>query len=313
MIHVEFKPSLLRGKDAQWWKAWRSRANRATQKAIRDFVDGKQIGFDPDIWTDLKNWLLEVKFHGKCAYCETHLRGARQHPDAEHYRPKAGVTVTKLTGVSEVPRVVCPDGVTRDHIGYFWLAYDWHNLLPSCNLCNRAPGKAQQFPVQLHHAFLVVVPRRGPRSRTAQKTPWGLGNFPSTKSLDAIEHPLLLHPYRDDPGEHLCFGVQGIVGPRAKPGGTKSSLGHESIRVFGLDDDALQKRRHKEQHAAWMDYLVALTSGGDERKVLGPYYDGTAEYSAAVVQFVDRELKKANARMQALRRRSGHTSHKTPR
>jgi uncharacterized protein (TIGR02646 family) len=62
---------------------------------------------------------LEELFHGKCAYCES--RYNRTQPvDIEHFRPKA-----RVSGV---------DGFR----GYWWLAADWNNLLPSCIDCNRA-------------------------------------------------------------------------------------------------------------------------------------------------------------------------------
>jgi hypothetical protein len=43
-----------------------------------------------------------------------------------------------------------------EHPGYYWLAYEWTNLLPSCYDCNSfrrhgtmkaGPGKNERFPV----------------------------------------------------------------------------------------------------------------------------------------------------------------------
>ena len=59
---------------------------------------------------------LRLLFHNKCAYCESDLG---DNLDVEHFRPKGGVT--------EEP----------GHSGYWWLAHDWTNLLPSCTPCNQ--------------------------------------------------------------------------------------------------------------------------------------------------------------------------------
>jgi uncharacterized protein (TIGR02646 family) len=86
---------------------------------------------------------LEKLFHNKCAYCEG--EAASQGPwDVEHYRPKGSVKENST------------------HSGYYWLAYTWDNLLPSCTFCNQrhvdqptwdepvagpAAGKLDQFPL----------------------------------------------------------------------------------------------------------------------------------------------------------------------
>ena len=68
--------------------------------------------------------LNELYFH-KCAYCETLCKA-----EIEHYRPKKGVTEDTL------------------HNGYYWLCYEWSNLVPSCRYCNTEGGKGNQFPIK---------------------------------------------------------------------------------------------------------------------------------------------------------------------
>lgn len=86
---------------------------------------------------------LEKLFHDKCAYCEG--KPTSQGPwDVEHYRPKGRVKENSV------------------HPGYYWLAYTWDNLLPSCTFCNQRrtdqptwdepiagppAGKLDQFPL----------------------------------------------------------------------------------------------------------------------------------------------------------------------
>src|SRR5262249_45973388 len=108
------------------------------------------IHFNEGLWKELK-WHLFELFHGKCAYCE-HKPQAGYPGDVEHYRPKGKV--------DEDP----------NHPGYYWLAYDPRNLLPSCSRCNQPPtAKRTRFPVE------------GAHSRDSRNL--------------AAEKPLLLNPY----------------------------------------------------------------------------------------------------------------------
>ncbi|MEK9939970.1 MAG: hypothetical protein VW548_03245, partial [Methylotenera sp.] len=65
---------------------------------------------------DVRHALFTL-FHGKCAYCEARY-DTTAPVDIEHFRPKGGI-----------------DGT--DHLGYWWFAATWLNLLPSCIDCNR--------------------------------------------------------------------------------------------------------------------------------------------------------------------------------
>ena len=71
------------------------------------------------LWTEdkVKKFLHESQY-GKCCYCERR-RDLKGEPDVEHFRPKSK---------------------------YWWLAYDWNNLLISCKKCNKK--KSAQFPLQ---------------------------------------------------------------------------------------------------------------------------------------------------------------------
>lgn len=80
--------------------------------------------------TDVKA-RLKVDQLGKCAYCETRF-GHSSPGDVEHYRPKAGYRQSSAA-VVQGP-------------GYYWLAYEWSNLLYTCEDCNRI-RKRQLFPL----------------------------------------------------------------------------------------------------------------------------------------------------------------------
>lgn len=156
---------------------------------------------------------LEELFHRKCAYCEARL--GEVDWQVEHFRPKRSV--------AERP----------DHPGYYWLAYTWENLYPSCVPCNQSrqdkplwddpvagatEGKADQFPIEDEN-LRVMCPG---------------------DDL-ALERPLLLDPCNDDPETALIYTTLGEIEP---------ALGNfraeESIRVFHLTRRRLRNQR-KEQ------------------------------------------------------------------
>ena len=62
---------------------------------------------------------LNNLFHGKCAYCESHLDN--HLGDIELFRPKN--------------RAMNLDGKIDE--GYWWLAHEWRNFYLVCEVCNR--------------------------------------------------------------------------------------------------------------------------------------------------------------------------------
>jgi hypothetical protein len=159
---------------------------------------------------------LEKLFHGKCAYCEG--QPTSQGPwDVEHYRPKGRVKENE------------------NHPGYYWLAYTWENLLPSCAYCNQgrtdqptfddptplpAAGKVDQFPLlnETHRA-----------------------NTPDDP-LD-IEEPLLLNPCVDQDCEnHFRYDIQGHILP-ANPNNHRAK---KTIEICHLKRRRLRMDRAKQ-------------------------------------------------------------------
>jgi hypothetical protein len=94
-------------------------------------------------------------------HCEREISG--YYGDAEHYRPKGAVKYKTEAGELEdaTCEVLNPRQgriVTQRHPGYFWLAYDWRNLLPSCVFCNSGQGKNERFDAE---HYIVMVNLRG--------------------------------------------------------------------------------------------------------------------------------------------------------
>jgi len=190
---------------------------------------------------------LETLFHGKCAYCET-FYAAGAPLDVEHYRPKGAV-----------------EGET--HPGYWWIAMDWANLLPSCIDCNRR--RYQVTPRGLSSLLQLRDDRfTSDHVRLSGKKDAfpiaGVRAMPSAVDFTA-ERAILLDPTRDDPSEHLEYYIDpanliGLVLPRAGQAGdvveqiaegdpaearsTGASVrGAVSIQVYGLNRLRLVQER----------------------------------------------------------------------
>lgn len=186
---------------------------------------------------------LESLFHGKCAYCET-VYASTAPVDIEHYRPKGAV-----------------EGDPQ-HLGYWWLAMAWSNLLPSCIDCNRR--RKQVLPDDTASlAKLDAKTRTFTSSQVAlagKKDLFPIGGTRAYRESEAIsgEEPLLLHPRETDPDEHLTFHVDplsliGLVVPKALAGAPQpgvdpdephvSRRGAVSIQVYGLNRLGLVQER----------------------------------------------------------------------
>ncbi|WID94887.1 hypothetical protein QO058_18950 [Bosea vestrisii] len=142
---------------------------------------------------------LEELFHGKCAYCES-LYASQAPVDVEHYRPKGRVEGDAL------------------HPGYWWLAADWANLLPSCLDCNRR--RKQSVPVV--STGLTVMQQA---MQTGKQDAFPVAGMRAGRETDDVlaEGALLLDPTRDDPEDHLAFWLgddraSGVVYPLPKLG-----------------------------------------------------------------------------------------------
>jgi hypothetical protein len=164
---------------------------------------------------------LEALFHEKCAYCETQY--AHLMPvDVEHYRPKGAVAEDE------------------NHGGYWWVAANWDNLLPSCIDCNRQRGQVLVNPsdslAELAISTKPVLTQAGKKD----SFPIQVGSIRTLAEVInfASERPLLLDPCRDEPSESLGYSFDGT-----SPNGLMLPAGdHErrqrgavSIQIYGLN------------------------------------------------------------------------------
>ena len=153
---------------------------------------------------------LVLAHHGKCCYCETRIG---TEGDVEHFRPKAGCCQT-VAGPLIRP-------------GYYWLTYEWDNLLWSCGPCNQRCKKN-------------LFPLLNENDRAA-----------CHKDDAALELPLLINPAETDPQDFISFREE-IAFPI-----DNNAKGETTIAVLGLNRDNLrEKRRDRLEYIAQMRLIV---------------------------------------------------------
>lgn len=225
---------------------------------------------------------LTALFHGKCAYCESTYRSTAPM-DVEHYRPKGR-----------------PEG-DAVHPGYWWLAADWDNLLPSCIHCNRRSFQ-QVVAIGSSLAALSQGPETGVHVMLCGKQ----NTFPVKNARGGVdvvdlagEEALLLDPCRDDPDGHLVFttgeaGPISLVLPRLISEGGRvpapSARGAMSIQVYGLNRLGLVQDRTRVLRR--LEFLSDLVTALDEviRKVAVDAPDLAEDITPRLELLIDRVL-----------------------
>ena len=248
MIRVERPaqaPEILLG-DGQY-EANRNR-ERYDEDAERYRAGTTKFDFDRDIYAhpSVKSALLAAQ-HGKCCYCESKFRGT-SYGAVEHFRPKGAVR----TG----------HGMPRLHPGYYWLAYEWENLLVSCEVCNTS--KETLFPLM-------------DESRRARS---------HHDPIDG-EAPVFVDPASEDPADHIRFRRAEVV--------HRTDRGLRTIKGFGLRRNELETAR--EEHLELLEALYAVTMELDDevapasveaaRELLSEKIRPEAEFGAMVRDYLD--------------------------
>lgn len=129
---------------------------------------------------------LKTLYKNKCAFCE---RVYGDELEVDHYRPKKERSVAKDR--------------KHDNPGYYWLSYEWSNLILCCSKCNGQ--KSNKFPLtglnELNRVSTHIV------------NP-GIPNYDSYdfQWIQVYENPLLLNPESDINFEtHLRYMPSGEV------------------------------------------------------------------------------------------------------
>ena len=257
MRQVNFNPPV---GDAQW-DAWIKAVETETSTLIKA---GAPYNIKARLYKNktIKDLIFKA-FNNKCAYCEDNLLS--QPGDVEHFRPKLAVT-----DENDKPVMASSRG-KKLHPGYYWLAYHWENLLPSCNFCNRPHrtsdgtlvGKGTRFPVL-----------RSPKLKN------GRAIKPSEEKL---ERPVFIHPVKENPLLHFVLdGHLGIIGGKTKRGAA-------CIKLLDLNRDRLPEERRKIylQTISTLEAAIYAKREGrnqdfhDRLEIVNGYLDGTSGYSWA--------------------------------
>lgn len=258
------------GLNTQKWKDWLSDCEDKTKENIALFEKGEKIEFtslykrkyikDNYFFTD------QGPFFGKCVYCETPFLDIFPG-DVEHYRPKGKVTDEKYNEIFKQKNdgtfVLDDDGNKVLHPGYYWLAYEWTNLMPSCTYCNRPKkdfGKRSSFPVKGFNVFKV--------------------------GDEKLEEPLLINPIDEieDIETHMSVDFDtGVLIP-------KTAKGRMTIELLGLNrrrrliEGRLQAINNAKAQLTKLIYNIHQRQ--DALNEIQEYKNGNRGYSFAFVAFI---------------------------
>ncbi len=204
-----------------------------TAEHCASVVANTPLDFDRDIYgaKDVKD-VLAGSHRGKCCFCESKILHVASG-DVEHFRPKAGVYSTSLGKVAPP--------------GYYWLAYEWTNLLFSCEQCNRR-GKKNHFP-------LLDESKRA--------------SAPTSALSD--ERPVFIDPTAEDPARHVGFRDEIAFGRTARGKATIDALMLNraplrarraevlgTLRALRRAEAALARRSGKKSQAELAEVRAAL-------------------------------------------------------
>lgn len=182
----------------------KNKGEEEVRKLKKEYDEGKrEFGsniFNSKIYghIDVKEALIKSQDY-KCCFCESHI-GHIGYGDIEHFRPKAG-------WVQNDENINTP--------GYYWLAYDWENLLLSCQICNQR-YKKNYFPLL-------------PNSSRA------LSHNQDVRR----EQPIFINPSNEEVEEYITFNEEI---PKAVD---NNQRGLETIKKLGLDRELLNEQRRQ--------------------------------------------------------------------
>lgn len=202
----------------------------------------RNFQFDSTIYghSTVKQSLVDMH-RGKCCYCESKVRHTGPGT-IDHYRPKAA-------SQQQV-------GLPFVRPGYYWLAYDWENLLFECVACNQT-HKRNLFPLQ-DEARRAVSHLHPPNQ----------------------EEPLLIDPSRENPTDFISFHAEYAFAL------DDNLRGRLTIQILSLNDrnDLVEQRRERIRVLRLLQEVIALLpqtqTATDAQQFLNEAVLDTAEYAA---------------------------------
>jgi hypothetical protein len=248
---------------------WRALA----EKTRKTFTLNKPYTFKKEVWTAVKQYLYALS-NDLCGYCEA-LVFVTNDGEVEHYRPKSAVD---------------GDGT---HPGYYWLAYDFDNYVPTCHKCNTGKGKRNQFPI------------KGKRVRK-----------PGGKL--ALERPLLLHPFKHNPADHLNFLVPSADGKFSFGCvAGRDEIGKTSVQVYQLNREHLTVDRQQALETLRVELLQSWWDAAKRARLIEQITSGNRPYASTCLAYLqvwlDEQRADAKRLQKEIQRAAVGTAVKTTR
>lgn len=194
---------------------------------------------------------LKTAQHDKCCFCESKITHI-DYGDVEHFRPKGGYQQ-------------CP-GDPLGRPGYYWLAYEWSNLLLSCKLCNTR-WKGNLFPLE------------NPADRARNH-----------RDDLSRERALFINPGEEDPEEWIEFRQEIPCAVEGNP------RGESAIGLLNLDRKELNERRLDRLQALKIIFRASGWGDAEAAKHLEESICDSSEYAAMARAAVKCKFKFQSAR-----------------
>lgn len=172
--------------------------------------------FNKEIDRELKLYLHD-KFYGKCGYCEIKI-DFQLFGTVDRYRPNNGVREK-----NEYHQDL-----------YWWLTFEWDNLIYACKECNQFKGN--YFPIKGIRAFN--------KNEDYQK-----------------EDSMILNPYFDEPNDHLTYDLmeEGYID-------ALTDKGNQTIELLRLNrTDLIEKRKRARKEL--LDQIETLIRGSEINRI----------------------------------------------
>ncbi len=184
---------------------------------------------------EVKVKLLKL-YNNKCCACEQEAE-----LEIDHFRPKNKIKEK------------------TNHKGYYWLSYEWTNLLPICSRCNKF--KSNQFPLKNENTRISDNLEQEGFLKNGE---FIFENF-KIQNLEKEER-LLLNPEIDKVEEHLLFLPTGEIT-------NLTEKDEKTIKIYKLNRNWLIDKRWNIIENQIDDIIKIFIEWGEDQKLKKRFFD----------------------------------------
>lgn len=230
MIKVNFEEPI-----SGEWHEWKKKCHAKTKELVDLVRQNKKWTIDDKLYKKRKDFYYDG-FNEKCAYCEKKIEKPYES-ELDHFRPKK-----KVTYIDDTIVMIPNENGEKPHPGYYWLIYDWQNLLLSCQLCNK-PNNEEDYKLGKRNRFPLEDNR-----------------YATTQGEEINEKPLLINPVKEDPQKYFKYNVKdGNLHGKGK--------GKTCEEIFGLNvRNDLVEGRQTAYEKVFSLFIKLLTQPKNEKK-----------------------------------------------